>query len=176
MPLERKSIVPNDVIESILKPVVLANLGKRKQVTGSKDRGTQAVVINGEIVHIISDRYKTFFTKGFTCVNCGIIGTRWALERHVSHNGKIDPNNNPDGRYHLNLYAIKDGKEILMTKDHIVPVSLGGKNYIDNYQPMCTICNQKKGNNNATSKTQPSPIWNSGSKYYTVSYACIGEI
>jgi len=36
--------------------------------------------------------------------------------------------------------------DILMTKDHIVPVSLGGKDSLDNLQTMCYRCNRSKGN------------------------------
>ena len=48
----------------------------------------------------------------------------------------------------MNLYAIdENGKEVLMTKDHILPKSKGGKDEIDNYQTMCIRCNEAKGNN-----------------------------
>jgi 5-methylcytosine-specific restriction endonuclease McrA len=35
--------------------------------------------------------------------------------------------------------------DIKLTKDHIVPVRLGGTSYIENLQPMCSQCNQSKG-------------------------------
>jgi len=38
------------------------------------------------------------------------------------------------------------GREVLMTHDHIVPRSKGGKNHISNVQTMCAPCNSKKGN------------------------------
>jgi 5-methylcytosine-specific restriction endonuclease McrA len=47
----------------------------------------------------------------------------------------------------LNLYAIKDGLEVLMTSDHIIPRSKGGPTILENLQPMCHICNGRKGNN-----------------------------
>lgn len=45
------------------------------------------------------------------------------------------------------LYAVdQDGEEVMMTKDHIIPVSKGGKNTLENYQTMCRKCNVQKGN------------------------------
>jgi 5-methylcytosine-specific restriction endonuclease McrA len=50
--------------------------------------------------------------------------------------------------WHFNLYGINShGHEILMTVDHIIPVSKGGSDVIENLQTMCFPCNRKKGNN-----------------------------
>jgi len=66
----------------------------------------------------------------------GIEGKFFALEQNGMDNN----------RFHFNLYALdENGNEVLMTKDHIVPSSEGGKNVIDNLQTMCIICNNKKG-------------------------------
>lgn len=35
--------------------------------------------------------------------------------------------------------------DITLTVDHVVPLSRGGTNYIDNIQPLCLACNMSKG-------------------------------
>jgi len=78
-------------------------------------------------------RYRTFKQKGTNCVCCGVLGTYFAIERSGG------------SKYHLNLYArTTDDKEVLMTKDHTIPTSKGGKNRLSNLQPMCSRCNGKK--------------------------------
>ena len=94
-------------------------------------------LLDGDPIKPSSDRYKTFFNKGCTCVTCELKGSFFAKER-------VDGSNE---RYHLNLYGINEhGHEVLMTKDHIIPKSKGGKNSLINYQTMCTKCNEQKGN------------------------------
>lgn len=91
--------------------------------------------LDGDII-TKSQRYELFLLKGCDCVSCGMKGTFFAKEK--------TPNVN---KYHLNLYGINDnGMEVMMTKDHIHPKSFGGKDKIDNYQPLCYNCNQEKSN------------------------------
>ncbi len=91
----------------------------------------------GDVIDMKSQRYRVFKDKGTACVVCGIKGEYFVKERHDNHKAIT---------WHFNLYAVtKEGNEILMTKDHIVPRALGGKNALDNYQPMCSVCNQAKG-------------------------------
>lgn len=43
------------------------------------------------------------------------------------------------------LCCEKTEPEIKITVDHIIPVTLGGANSIENIQPLCLICNLSKG-------------------------------
>lgn len=99
------------------------------------EKGTSKKVYNGDIIKMDSLRYQLFSTKGVECVKCGLKGSFFAKEK-----------NPKDKSYHLNLYGVKDGIEIMLTKDHIQPKSLGGSNDLSNLQPMCKICNELKGN------------------------------
>jgi hypothetical protein len=80
-------------------------------------------------------RYQTFINKGTECVSCGLKIDFFAFERHLS-----------DKRFHANGYGVKDGEEVLFTKDHIIPKSKGGGDCLYNLQTMCSPCNQDKGN------------------------------
>lgn len=93
----------------------------------------------GESVPSDTDNLILYKNKGITCQGCGIVGTHFYVE-------KFGYGNKTYNFWHLNLYAKKSsGKEVLMTKDHIVPKCHGGKNDLENYQVMCERCNTKKG-------------------------------
>ena len=104
----------------------------------------------GKAVRMNSLRYQTFVVSGVRCVACGLEGQFFALERHATNNP------NPE-RFHLNLYATKDGVEILFTKDHIKARSIGGKNSLDNFQTMCAPCNHSKGSHPAVTDDSVMP-------------------
>ena len=94
--------------------------------------------INGQIysVKMNSDRYLVF-KQNTSCAACGLQGTRMILD--------LNPN---DMNPHFNLYGVEDERLILMTKDHIQPKSKGGSDTLDNFQTMCTTCNNLKGAHN----------------------------
>lgn len=89
-------------------------------------------------VKTTSQRY-TLFKKKKRCVYCNRIGSIMSLEQQ-KHKNRNTPT------FHFNLYCIENRKAILMTKDHIIPKSKGGKNHLHNYQTMCQFCNSKKSN------------------------------
>ena len=70
------------------------------------------------------------------CKCCGIESAFWALEK----SGNLP--------YHLNLYAFDNlGNFILLTVDHIFPLSKGGKDILENTQILCVKCNERKADN-----------------------------
>lgn len=94
---------------------------------------------DGDPIRMRSQRYQ-LFRKSVRCVRCGLEGTYFAKERFAT--------NRESERYHFNLYGTNaNGKEVMLTKDHIIPKSKGGKDVLSNYQTMCAPCNQKKGDN-----------------------------
>ena len=99
------------------------------------NRERKTIIVDGYKVYSNSWRYKTFYHKGCNCVRCGRKGSYFKLD---AENPKVESD-----RRHFNLYS-EDG--VLMTKDHILPKSKGGKNILENFQTMCFECNCKKGN------------------------------
>ena len=90
-------------------------------------------------VKMNSQRYH-LFKKQLFCNSCGLTGVKFCLE--TSEKNSIYP--------HFNLYAEENENEVLMTKDHIIPKSKGGKNNLKNYVTMCSVCNFLKDNKNIT--------------------------
>lgn len=93
----------------------------------------------GQNVFMGSKRYLNFKRNGLVCVECGLEGTYFALEKHKYQKTP---------KYHFNLYGKdENGEEVMLTKDHIMPKAKGGTDELDNFQPMCAKCNTRKGDN-----------------------------
>lgn len=85
-----------------------------------------------------STRMKLLYVhRDLECKCCGIKASFAAVESSPSsRNWKS-----------LNFYGYDyEGKEVLLTWDHIKPRSLGGSNALKNAQTLCAQCNSIKGN------------------------------
>ena len=103
-----------------------------------EDNPQKKILLGEDPIKVGTLRLFMFKVKGVRCVTCGLEGVFFSKEQH--HNVKYYD-------LHLNLYAINSfGHDVLMTNDHIVPKSKEGKTEIDNLQPMCYHCNQRKSN------------------------------
>jgi len=103
--------------------------------------GERALMFHGFRVKMGSPRYKVF-DQNLCCVDCGLEGKFFLLRKNPSP--LIDYDGPP--RAHFNLWGeAEDGTLILFTKDHIKPRHRGGKNTMLNYQTMCCVCNERKG-------------------------------
>ena len=90
---------------------------------------------DGHLVNMSSKRYELFKNKGCICSECGREGRFFLLQKSNS--------SSRNNTYHFGLWS---EDLVQMTKDHIVPKSLGGTNTLENFKTMCEICNSKKGN------------------------------
>jgi len=97
----------------------------------------------GELEVYVNSNRLQLLRQSPMCVSCYRIGRIWSLERPSYRKHSHHPYQVP----HFNLYAVENGSWVLMTADHIIPKSRGGKNDLSNLQVMCENCNAKKGNN-----------------------------
>ena len=92
----------------------------------------EKVEIYGYKVRVGTLRLQTF-KKNVKCKRCGREGNIFRLE---TNKGETP---------HLNFFHITmEGDEILMTRDHVIPLSKSGPNNIANSQTMCEPCNTLK--------------------------------
>lgn len=97
----------------------------------------KTIDLEGDSIITSSAKLYTFKHDGTTCRGCGLNGSFFVKERQ--HHGIR--------HFSLNLYGIsKEGKEVLFTSDHIIPLSKGGATGIKNRQTMCANCNNIKNN------------------------------
>lgn len=86
------------------------------------------------LINLHSPRLKCF-KRDPKCAYCNRVGVLWLLQKQPT-----------DTEWCLNLYAIEpNDRLVLMTRDHVFPVSLGGANALFNAATACEPCNKKKG-------------------------------
>lgn len=127
---KRMKVLSTDIIKEIYQKTQEALDSKKIEIEGIKIRRED-------------DRYENLYKNGLECKCCGMKAQFAAIE-------KIDKKQ----RYcFINFYGVNaDGEEVMLTKDHIYPRSLGGFNNISNYQVLCMKCNLAK-----SSKTDLTP-------------------
>jgi len=103
-----------------------------EQDDGNYGQKTAIETHEGIIRVSIASKKLLTFKKSVVCAGCYDKGEYFLLIR------------NPiiKGRASLELFTAS-GK--LLTRDHIIPKSLGGSNDMSNSQTMCLMCNSKKG-------------------------------
>lgn len=69
------------------------------------------------------------------CWHCGVEADRFIVKHHAN-----DTNKPPV----LDLFAHTGKTLVMMTRDHIIPRSLGGIDDVDNLRPGCETCNNKR--------------------------------
>lgn len=121
-------ILKVDEVLSLIPKEFIPNLRRKIPI---KNRSGQTFVVN-----VTSLRLITFKTKGTSCCYCGIKATHFQLDELYGKKKK------PIGKPHLNLYS----DDIVMTKEHILPKSSGGKDVLDNLDTCCQQCNELRGN------------------------------
>ncbi len=103
--------------------------------------GNSWAVFDGDTIPVVSLRYQTF-ARSLVCVRCGLAGKYFAKERSAKKLKDGSGFRAMSKTWHFNLYAVAaNGREVLMTKDHVLPRSKGGPDHIDNLQTMCAPCN-----------------------------------
>jgi hypothetical protein len=94
----------------------------------------------GFLFNIHSLRLRTFcraaYRNNLKCSSCGAWASYFAVES-FKHGNQTS--------YHVNLYGMVDGKEVLFTHDHTLARALGGADNMSNVTVMCFPCNNKKG-------------------------------
>jgi hypothetical protein len=108
-----------------------------------KDKSVKRV-LNGNINHVPItflqwNVYYLNYKKNNNVCKCGICG---AEATHVSVVSFAHSTTKKSFRF----FTIKDKKEMIFNIDHIIPVSKGGSNDIDNLQITCKDCNSLKSN------------------------------
>lgn len=95
------------------------------------------VVMFGSKITTNSKRLLLIKNKGQECACCGAKLSHF----HIEHQ-----RGDALSYFILSPYATTDeGKEVLLTWDHIVPKAIGGTDHGDNSQVMCMKCNNEKG-------------------------------
>lgn len=128
-----------DVVRCFPKHEVLARFRVNEilDLVPSEDNGNYGLKVSidtdfGPIYVSIASKKLLTVKQSIVCASCSAKGSYFLLLR----------NPHAKGRASLELFTEDDR---LLTRDHIMPRSLGGSNDMSNSQTMCLTCNSKKG-------------------------------
>lgn len=133
--LKRLKTYPIELIFNYIKENPVEQTDIKKWYTSQGKKHPSGHYIDEEGNHCKLRRARIFFEIGVDCGKCSTKAKFFALEEW------------PDKSIHFDLYGIDEsGEEVLMTIDHILAKSNGGKDHVSNFAPLCKICNELKSN------------------------------
>jgi len=123
---------------SLEEGFTISNTPKKQRLVGGRECGSASGLSLFNALHNVGQPIK--------CWLCGCAADRWILTL-----GKNDT-----GKPVLNLFATrvfpptKKRKYplpvlVMMTRDHIIPKSLGGRDIVENLRAGCELCNSERG-------------------------------
>lgn len=112
----------------------------RKHISSEEQPNYQGIRKSGESKYIYYKRYKQRHPEIIKHLKI----RRYAKERGAEGSHTLKEWENLKLKF--NYKCAHCGRKKQLTKDHIIPLSKGGSDYINNIQPLCRNCNSKKHN------------------------------
>ena len=113
---------------------------RREIMKLSEQNAYKGVRKEGESKQIYHRRY----VKAHPEIISHLKARRYALEKGATGNHSLKEWNDLKKKYKYRCAICFKIRKL--TKDHIIPLSKGGTDYIENIQPLCRNCNSKKSN------------------------------
>lgn len=111
---------------------------RKNKLTFEEQNAYKGVRKKGQSKHVYHQNYCRRHPKRIAHLKA----RRYAREKQVVGKHSLEEWN--DLLIEFNNRCAFCRKKTKLTKDHIVPLSEGGTDYIDNIQPLCKSCNSKK--------------------------------